>query len=159
MDALFLLDQRIRSEHIEVEQLVEPPCLEVLCDANRLEQVIVNLLSNALDAMADTSTRRVKVVARQTDGLVAIEVHDSGTGISDAVLPHLFEPFFTTKEQGVGMGLGLAISAGIVRDFGGTLRAGASELGGAMFVVQLKSAHPDEARSDMAATTQGSIHE
>jgi C4-dicarboxylate-specific signal transduction histidine kinase len=67
-------------------------------------------------------------------------VRDSGTGIPQSALDHLFEPFFTTKEQGKGLGLGLAISAGIVRDFGGTLKAQNSAEGGAEFIIELQHA-------------------
>jgi two-component system C4-dicarboxylate transport sensor histidine kinase DctB len=138
-DALFLLDQRLRNEHILFEQSIWPPDLEAQCDLNRLEQVVVNLVSNALDAMQNVTHRRLLIHAQQEGDAVTIEVHDNGSGISDAVAPHLFEPFFTTKDQGVGLGLGLAISAGIVRDFGGTLRAGRSRLGGAVFTIRLKA--------------------
>lgn len=147
-DALFLLDQRIRQEHIQLEQAIEPH-LYALCEGNRLEQVLVNLLANAFDATAanafdatatgGASLRRVRIVARSTPEGATVEVHDNGNGIAMEVMPRLFEPFFTTKEQGLGLGLGLAISAGIVRDFGGLLRAGESELGGAAFIVTLRN--------------------
>ena len=142
-DALFLLDQRLRNENILLEQSISPPELEAQCDLNRLEQVIVNLLSNALDAMQHVTHRRILIEARQDGDAVTIEVHDNGSGISEQVAAHLFEPFFTTKDQGVGLGLGLAISAGIVRDFGGTLRASRSRLGGAVFVIRLKAVHEE----------------
>lgn len=140
-DALFLLDQRIRQERVQLEQAIEPH-LYALCEGNRLEQVLVNLLANALDATAAgdaAGPRRVRIVARRTSEGAVVEVHDNGNGIAPEVMPRLFEPFFTTKEQGLGLGLGLAISAGIVRDFGGLLRAGESELGGAAFIVTLRS--------------------
>lgn len=138
-DALFLLDQRIRQEHIQLEQAIEPH-VYALCEGNRLEQVLVNLLANAFDATAAgaASLRRVRIVARSTREGAIVEVHDNGNGIPLEVMPRLFEPFFTTKEQGLGLGLGLAISSGIVRDFGGLLRAGHSELGGAAFIVTLR---------------------
>lgn len=136
-DALFLLDQRVRQEQIRLEQDVAPGLL-ALCEGNRLEQVLVNLLANAFDAAAASSPRCVRIVAcRRADGVV-VEVHDNGSGIAPEAMPRLFEPFFTTKEQGAGLGLGLAISAGIVRDFGGLLRAGPSPLGGALFIVTLR---------------------
>lgn len=140
-DALFLLSQRIRQERIALSQEIEPG-LHALCEGNRLEQVLVNLLVNAFDATASAGVdpRRVRVVARNAPEGVVLEVHDNGTGIAPEVMPRLFEPFFTTKEQGLGLGLGLAISAGIVRDFGGLLRAARSDLGGAVFCVTLRKA-------------------
>jgi two-component system C4-dicarboxylate transport sensor histidine kinase DctB len=138
-DAVFLLGQRIREEHIQLEQKIESG-LCALCEGNRLEQVLVNLLVNAFDATAACGpTRRVRIVARRTPEGLALEVHDNGPGIAPEVMPRLFEPFFTTKEQGRGLGLGLAISAGIVRDFGGMLRADRSKLGGATFIVTLRN--------------------
>lgn len=151
-DALFLLNQRIRHDQIRIEQAIEPGLL-ALCEGNRLEQVVVNLLTNAFDATltatdgAPAIPRRVRIVARSGPEGARLEVHDNGTGIAPEIMPRLFEPFFTTKEQGVGLGLGLAISAGIVRDFGGLLRAGQSELGGAVFIVILRNGQRAETPS------------
>ena len=174
-DALFLLDSRIRADGAELVVSVPEPSPLALCEGNRLEQVLVNLLSNALDAMKDASPNdadpdsdckdaaaRVLEIRVQADPQwVTIEVADRGCGIDDDVMPRLFEPFFTTKEQGVGLGLGLAISAGIVREFGGTLRAenrravGVSgdpgdpdnrdDIVGARFIVQLPAAQETHA--------------
>jgi len=144
-DAVFLLGQRIREERIHLEQKIEPG-LCALCEGNRLEQVLVNLLVNAFDAIAlGGMPRRVRVLAQRTPDGVSLEVHDNGPGIAPEVMPRLFEPFFTTKEQGRGLGLGLAISAGIVRDFGGLLRAARSPFGGAAFIVFLRNGHCETA--------------
>jgi two-component system C4-dicarboxylate transport sensor histidine kinase DctB len=145
-DALFLLDQRIRDGRIVLQKSIRPEKLTALCDANRLEQVLVNLLSNAVDAVernSSASTEGVRpaliaITASLQDDWVTIEVSDSGVGIDASVEPHLFEPFFTTKPQGAGLGLGLAISAAIVRGFGGTLRSQSSALGGASFALRLR---------------------
>ena len=142
-DACFLLEQRLRQERIEL-CLGVPEDACAYCDGNRLEQILVNLLGNAIDAMARCDERRLEVSVQQAGGWVVISVLDSGPGIPDEVMRRLFEPFFTTKEQGVGLGLGLAISAGIVRDFGGSLRACNREGGGAEFVLQLRPAKLEE---------------
>jgi two-component system C4-dicarboxylate transport sensor histidine kinase DctB len=123
-DSLALMEQRIQKEGVELEQAIFPPDIRALCDGDRLTQVLVNLFSNALDAMADGPVRRLRITVSQADEKVIIAVQDSGTGIPDQVMPHLFDPFFTTKEPGAGLGLGLAISSGILRDFGGLLKAG-----------------------------------
>lgn len=138
-DALSLLQQRLRSGKVQLEREV-PAGLVVLGEGNRLEQVLLNLLANALDAVKEAPERRIRVTAAGAGEWVMLEVHDSGPGIAPEGMPRLFEPFYTTKEQGEGLGLGLAISAGIVRDFGGTLRCARSTLGGAVFCVQLKAA-------------------
>jgi two-component system, NtrC family, C4-dicarboxylate transport sensor histidine kinase DctB len=139
-DALFLLSQSDRRAAVKVDQHIEPPGLQALCDASRLEQVLLNLLTNAFDAVQEALQPAVLLQASLQDGWVTIAVHDNGTGIREEVLPHLFEPFYSTKAQGVGLGLGLAISADIVRDLGGQIRASNSPLlGGACFTVQLRA--------------------
>lgn len=139
-DALFLLSQSDKRNDVQIEQRIHPPTLQALGDANRLEQVLLNLLANAFDAVQDVAAPAVLLQADLQDGWVTIAVHDNGPGVPADVLPHLFEPFYSTKAQGVGLGLGLAISADIVRDLGGAIRVSTSALlGGALFTVQLKA--------------------
>lgn len=147
-DALFLLDQRLRRAGVRVEVEFGNDAV-ALCDPNRLEQVLVNLIANALDAMEGRNAPALRLCGRREDGRVLVEVRDTGPGLPDHVLPRLFEPFFTTREAGReardtagGLGLGLAISAGIVRDFGGTLVGGNAPGGGAVFTVNIPAA-PD----------------
>jgi two-component system, NtrC family, C4-dicarboxylate transport sensor histidine kinase DctB len=95
----------------------------VRCEDLRLEQVFINLIGNALDAVASCDRPRIVVeLALRADG-VEIVVRDNGPGIPADALPRLFEPFFTTKEMGQGLGLGLAISSAIARDYSGSLAA------------------------------------
>jgi len=138
-NALLLMDNRIRSERIVIRVDV-PQDLHASCDGNRLEQVLVNLFSNALDAMrgcGEPATLAIRVW--QEKQRVLIRVTDSGHGIPDLAMQHLFEPFFSTKQPGEGLGLGLVISAQIVREFGGVLRA-VNALDGAAFEFDLKLA-------------------
>ena len=100
-----------------------PPGLAVRCDTYRLEQVLVNLMANAMDAMRATDTRLLTIAAAAAGDRAVVRVSDSGPGIPLELNEHLFEPFFTTKAPGEGLGLGLVISSQIVREFGGTLRA------------------------------------
>jgi two-component system, NtrC family, C4-dicarboxylate transport sensor histidine kinase DctB len=118
----------------------EHPELVAQCDDLRLEQVLINLLGNALDASADRQPPRIEIEIEAGDATLAIAVHDNGPGIPDDVLPRLFEPFFTTKEMGQGLGLGLAISSSIARDAGGLLVARNAPDGGARFVLTLRRA-------------------
>jgi two-component system C4-dicarboxylate transport sensor histidine kinase DctB len=119
-----------------------PRDLYALCDSNRLQQVLVNLFGNALDAMemAGSSPRQLVVDAARQGERVIVSVTDSGPGLPDDVRAHLFEPFFTTKPQGKGLGLGLAISEQIVRESGGRLRAESPPEGGARFIIDLPRA-------------------
>jgi len=121
-NALLLLEHRSRVLGVDADVDV-PEGLQVRAEANRLEQVLVNLFGNALDAMQHEAERRLRVRATAQGQRVLVQVQDSGTGVGEAELPHLFEPFFTTKPAGEGLGLGLVISAKIVHEFGGTLRA------------------------------------
>jgi two-component system C4-dicarboxylate transport sensor histidine kinase DctB len=136
--ALQLLAPRMRSEQVELRTRVDGEA-EVLGDAIRLEQVLLNLLHNALDAMADSEARILEVrIARDGDACL-LSVEDSGGGIAADALDRVFEPFFTTKPVGQGLGLGLAVSYGIVRELGGSLQAGNGERG-ALFTLRLPAA-------------------
>ena len=120
--ALHLLEARIRDEGVDVAQYLARPAW-VRGDAIRLEQVLINLLRNALDAMADKRYKRLEIRIEADDGHWRLSVLDSGGGIPQADLIKVFDPFFTTKPVGEGLGLGLAISYGIVQEAGGQLRA------------------------------------
>lgn len=137
--ALFLVERRVERERVSFRMSMGSDDVHALCDSNRLEQVLVNLFTNALDAMADgdRDVRELTVGVERTDERVMIGVADSGPGIPEHIRVHLFEPFFTTKPQGQGLGLGLAISEQIVREFGGLLRVEASASGGARFIIEL----------------------
>jgi two-component system C4-dicarboxylate transport sensor histidine kinase DctB len=129
-NALLLLEHRSRALGLLAEVDV-PAGLRVRAEANRLEQVLVNLFGNAIDAMQQEGERRliVRVVAQDEGRRALVRVQDSGGGVGEADLQRLFEPFFTTKPAGEGLGLGLVISAKIVHEFGGTLRAERLEQG------------------------------
>jgi C4-dicarboxylate-specific signal transduction histidine kinase len=137
--ARMLLEQRIRAEGVRVVERI-PDQVLAAGDGARLEQVLVNLLGNALDAVMGRSDREIRIEADETDGRVTIAVRDNGPGIPQEALPRLFEPFFTTKPVGAGLGLGLAISGGVTRDFGGVLRARNRPEGGAEFTIELPAA-------------------
>jgi two-component system C4-dicarboxylate transport sensor histidine kinase DctB len=135
-NALEMLRPRIERDAVDV-QVALPPTARVACDAYRLEQVLLNLIGNALDAMKDAPLRQLRIDARTDGGRIHVAVADSGCGIPDAVMQRLFEPFFSTKSAGEGLGLGLVISNSIVRAFGGSLRA-RSGPGGTVFEFDLK---------------------
>ena len=127
-NARHVLAARLAGEQVALLIVVAPE-LAVRCDSYALEQVLVNLMANAMDAMRQAETRTLSIGARIAQQRVLVSVVDTGPGISPGLLEHLFEPFFTTKAPGEGLGLGLVISAQIVREFGGTLRAVPSSTG------------------------------
>ncbi|MGC3891909.1 sensor histidine kinase [Pseudomonas urmiensis] len=133
--ALHLLDARIRSDEVEVALYLARPAW-VRGDAIRLEQVLINLLRNALDAMADKRYKRLEIRIEIDNGQWRLSVLDSGGGIAETDLAKVFDPFFTTKPVGEGLGLGLAISYGIVHDAGGQLQV-ENLPGGARFSLTL----------------------
>ena len=108
--------------------------------AVRLQQVLVNLLSNAIDAVEDWPDKRVHLSARLRGDLVQITLRDHGPGVPEAVQARIFDPFFSTKEVGKGLGLGLSISYNIVHDFGGRLSMRNHPEGGAEFTLVLQAA-------------------
>jgi len=137
--AVALLEQRLLTMGARVDTVFPDGPLHALCDANRLEQVMINLIGNALDAMPDQPNPLVEVRGEALPGVVRLAIRDHGAGLSGQAQARLFEPFFTTKEAGIGLGLGLAISAGIVADFGGTLSGANHPEGGAVFTLDLPS--------------------
>ncbi|KHK57730.1 C4-dicarboxylate ABC transporter [Ralstonia sp. A12] len=145
--ALMLVETRRRQVGVTVQAPPVPADLAVWANAVRLEQVLVNLIRNAIDATAEAAqpeSAAVHVRVETTQKWVRITVRDFGPGIPADVLPRLFEPFFTTKDDGLGLGLGLAISLAIIEDFGGRLEGRNAEdgAGGAEFVIELERAGP-----------------
>ncbi|MGN8554783.1 UNVERIFIED_CONTAM: ATP-binding protein, partial [Microbacterium sp. SLM126] len=141
-NALFLLETRVAAVAPRIERDIDPH-LAVACDPNRLEQVLVNLIGNALDAMKDSASPALWLHAYASGGMVHLTVRDNGPGLSEAAFAKLFEPFFTTKPAGEGLGLGLTLSAGILSENGGALTASNHPDGGACFTVALPHAREE----------------
>jgi two-component system NtrC family sensor kinase len=120
-ETVALLERQAKVANVELTLDVEPALPAVTLDPVELEQVLVNLIKNALDAL--TQGGRVQVVARRIGDAVVLEVRDDGPGVPPEYLPRLFEPFFTTKPVGKGTGLGLAVCYGLVQSWGGTIEA------------------------------------
>lgn len=121
-NVLAMLQPRLKHVKVALSADGQPP-LHVRCEDLRLEQILINLIGNALDAVQSCDVPRIEIELLTHETTVEIVVRDNGPGIAADILPRLFEPFFTTKEMGHGLGLGLAISSAIARDYGGTLVA------------------------------------
>jgi len=106
-------------------------------DAVRVEQVFINLLRNALDAVEGTDVREIAVAMAQEDGHAVVTIADTGAGMATETAAHLFEPFYTTKPSGKGLGLGLAISSSIIQAMNGQLSGRNRPGGGAVFEVRI----------------------
>ncbi|OGW62690.1 MAG: hypothetical protein A2V83_10400 [Nitrospirae bacterium RBG_16_64_22] len=124
---------------IDVSADLAPDLPPVFADATQIEQVLLNLLNNARDAMDKTPSPHLTIRAAPKGACVRIELANNGPPIPPEILPRIFDPFFTTKEVGRGTGLGLALTYGIIRDHGGTIRA-ASRPGETVFSIELPAA-------------------
>jgi two-component system C4-dicarboxylate transport sensor histidine kinase DctB len=144
--ARLIYESRIRDNAVRLDVRI-PPATTVYAESSQLQQVIVNLLGNALDAVRDASTRIITIEAGGPDpqGCVRFSISDSGPGIAPEVLGHLFEPFVTTKPRGQGLGLGLAITSRIVEGFGAKISAANCDDGGARFTIEFIAAEPQRA--------------
>jgi len=142
--ALEILGQQLKVRGIEIVWDLAPDLPLILADPDRLEQVFINLLINARDAIDDKwqsqslqkGEKKITLKTSTDDKVITVEVTDTGPGIPASMLERIFEPFFTTKKVGQGTGLGLSISYGIIKDCKGSIRAVSRENEGSSFMVQ-----------------------
>ena len=139
-EPLQLLTEQLSRAGIAIETDFPPAMPEVNADADRLQQVFVNLLTNARDALCDLEAgkpRCIKLQIQDTEHHVIYRIQDTGPGVAETNVQHIFDPFFTTKEVGQGTGLGLSLSHGIIADHGGSMHYKPAQHGGACFVIEL----------------------
>lgn len=132
--AMSMMEPQLKQRKVQIARILPDEPVVVMGDRMRIEQVMVNLLRNALDATKSVRDPQVEIILSAGE-TATLTVRDNGPGIED--LDALFEPFYTTKQAGDGVGLGLAISSGIVNDLGGRLTARNGQNGGAVFEMQL----------------------
>lgn len=139
---LLLLEGRASQQQVAILKfLPQNSVLAVKGDRDQIQQLLLNLTINALDAMPDGGTIEFRA-DELIDGQLGIRISDTGPGISESVLPRLFEPFVTTKKRGIG--LGLVISRRIAEEHGGRLTAANRPQGGACFTLTLPLTNPDD---------------
>ena len=114
VDVFFLVEQKIKNRKIRLIKKLYPGSLPIMGDPDRLEQVFVNIIDNAIHAVSGDGSITVSTIA--ANKYIQAEISDSGTGILHEHLDKIYDPFFTTKEVGKGTGLGLPISLAIVKD-------------------------------------------
>jgi len=145
LQALEIFRQQLKLREIEVVMDLQPDLPSVMADSNRLEQVFINLIINARDAIeakwwgnveSKGEAKKISLKTFARDGLAVVEIADTGTGIPPNIIDKIFEPFFTTKQVGKGTGLGLSISYGIVRDYDGAIRVKSREEEGSRFIIE-----------------------
>jgi len=149
--SLRLVQHQLDLAGIEVQLQLDPNLPQVSCDAAQIEQVILALIMNAMDAMQQGGNLWLVTRFDSTQGQIQTVVRDDGCGIPPEILPRLFEPFLTTKETGRGVGLGLAISRSIMERHGGTIEVQSEPGHGTTFTVTL----PCEAEADKTASPAG----
>jgi PAS domain S-box-containing protein len=151
-DTLALMEPILRKAGIEVAVDLACPKPVFLGNAGKMQQVMLNLLTNARDAVEGLADARIQLSTRAVEGGIEFRVADNGPGVSQAIQQRIFEPFFSTKGVGKGTGLGLSISHGIIAGMGGQLRLESREGHGAVFCVEIpRAAAPSPAFEEAAA--------
>jgi C4-dicarboxylate-specific signal transduction histidine kinase len=135
--ALSLVQEQLKQRGIEVVFDLTEDDVSVLSNPIQLEQVFINLLTNARDALEASKVREIRIASRVRDDAVLITFSDTGPGIPSELEPRVFDPFFTTKEVGSGTGLGLSITYSIVKEHGGEISVESSPGHGATFRIEL----------------------
>jgi len=151
--ALRLIQHQVDLANVQVQLQLDPSLPNVVCDGAQIEQVLLALMMNALDAMPQGGNLWLNATLHADENLVRIIVRDDGAGIAPEILPRLFEPFLTTKETGKGVGLGLAISRSILERHGGKIDV-QSELGrGTIFTITLPCEAENQAHAPATQIT------
>ena len=146
--SLLLVQEQLRLRAIQVELELCPDELLVLANPIQLEQVFINLLTNARDALADVKKRTIRIASSRDEERIMIAFSDTGPGIPRELQQRIFDPFFTTKEVGTGTGLGLSITYSILKEYGGDISVISKPGDGATFLIELPFA--DEAPAEEA---------
>lgn len=159
-----LISYELRLRGIELERTLDPEAVRVVGDRYELQQVLLNLLTNAVHAVSTLPPdrpRRITLATVRSAGRATLRVRDTGPGIPPELVPHVFTPFFTTKGPGQGTGLGLSVSYGLIEAHGGRISYNPAPDGGAEFVVSLplhaptaESASTDDQAETAAASTE-----
>ena len=144
-DAIVIMSGKIKNNSAQIDLKLPKEPVFILGGQVRLQQVIVNLISNALDATNEMPSRKIEISAKREKvdkkTWITISVRDFGKGFKEDVLDRIFDPFFSTKVDTKGLGLGLSISYNIIKDFGGQLSAHNHPEGGAVIVINLLEAN------------------
>jgi C4-dicarboxylate-specific signal transduction histidine kinase len=145
--SLLLVHEQLRLRAIDVDLELCPDELLVLANPIQLEQVFINLLTNARDALADANQRTIRIASSRDEERIMIAFSDTGPGIPRELQQRIFDPFFTTKEVGTGTGLGLSITYSILKEYGGDISVISESGKGATFLIELPFAdeEPPEA--------------
>jgi len=148
--SLSFMYEQLRLRQIEVKLDLRAAPAIVSGNPIQIEQIFINLLTNARDALAESEPKRVEITSLRDEELIRVTFRDTGPGIQEGLEQRIFDPFFTTKEVGAGTGLGLSITYGIVRDHGGNIFVESASGEGACFVLELPAGSADEQGAALA---------
>lgn len=151
--SLKLMDHHFKMHNIKLIAFLGDSPLLLTCDPNQIEQALLAIEINAVEAMPESGTLRLAVFDDTLTDSIRIEIGDTGIGISDEDMAHIFEPFYTTKHDGKGTGLGLAVVYGIVERHGGTIQVNTKLNQGTTFIIKLPK-HRSEPKVPETSTTQ-----
>jgi len=142
-NALTLTGSQLENQGIDITIEVVEDLPSIICNKNQIEQVLINLLLNAKDAMKSSSPRQLTIRSFQENAFLIVEVEDTGIGVSSDIEHKIFDPFFTAKDVGTGTGLGLSISYNLLQDHHGNLKLRKKQGQGTIFRIELplKEAH------------------
>lgn len=144
-ESLPLVESRLLTTGISFFNNLKGKNIALLCRPNQIEQVFINLISNACDVLKDSPKKVIEVNGTKFNDSIQITFEDSGPGVNQEISSKIFDSFFTTKPKGEGTGLGLSISKGIIGEHGGSIEITRSQkLGGASFVIKLPNKIPEE---------------
>ncbi|MBI2608319.1 MAG: HAMP domain-containing histidine kinase [Deltaproteobacteria bacterium] len=136
-NAVLLFEPKAKKASIRITKNLQSDIHSIMAEPNQLEQVLLNLLNNAKDAVSHSETPHIQLSSRLLNHHIEIEVRDNGEGIAPDIQKKIFEPFFTTKPRGTGTGLGLAICKKIIESHSGTIRANSKPSEGTSFIISL----------------------
>ncbi len=142
--ALTIVQPEIDKQHVHLNVTADTDSLAVWCDATRLQQVLVNIISNALTAMSQCEKKRLSIQLIAGDPLT-IRIQDTGPGVRDSLMEKIFEPYYTTSER-LGLGLGLSISRRMIESMQGEIRVSNAPEGGAVFDIVLPAFRPENSQ-------------
>jgi C4-dicarboxylate-specific signal transduction histidine kinase len=153
-DVFKVLGHQIKAHQIQLDLDLDGDIPYIMADHNRLEQVFINLVTNAIDAMDEKAelaqfngmAKQLQIRSYRENGNVVVSVTDNGIGMSKEVKEKLFEPFFTTKKIGKGTGLGVSISYGIIKDYNGSIEIDSQEGRGTAFILKFPLLNKDQQR-------------
>jgi two-component system NtrC family sensor kinase len=146
-ECLTFIENQATFQNIEFMKHFEPDLPMILVDPSQMQQVFLNMIINAAEAMEEGGELTIQTKLDPTGDFISIEISDTGYGIPEEHFDKLFDPFFTTKEVGHGTGLGLAISYGIVKEHKGTINVESTLGKGTTFIIRLPI-RPEETELD-----------